>query len=310
MAIRTDNDLPELVPFDDRLPSREGLFRRSEEMPDDQFALLAAEWAEGEADADRLSEIESMFASSPEKRLLAEDFKRIRLVHGNEKWPGMEALIKAPAQASYLKRITYAILASAAVALAFLALSPLLHNTVTPSSPAILPEAKITVAATMPAQNPVASPGRTTAGRQTAGRQTAPASEKLQADAGQNPRIQPLDFSHDPEAVRLIASAGAGSTELKPVEMMPVDSNIRSLPREANWMMRGITALSKTITGKDKPVDGYMVAGACVKGINSALGWDMDLEKVMSDDGNTLAVNFSSSLVSFSSPAKKSTYEP
>jgi hypothetical protein len=53
-----------------------------------------------------------------------------------------------------------------------------------------------------------------------------------------------------------------------------------------------------------------MIAGACVKGVNSVLGWDMDLERVVSDEGNPLAVNFSSSLLSFSAPVKKSTDEP
>jgi hypothetical protein len=36
----------------------------------------------------------------------------------------------------------------------------------------------------------------------------------------------------------------------------------------------------------------------------------MDLERVVSDNGNPLEVNFSSSLVSFSAPAKKSIDEP
>jgi len=311
MAVRNDNGLPELVPFDDRLPSREGLYRSAGEITDDQFALLAAEWAEGDACADCLSEIETIFAASPERRVLAEDFKRIRLVPGREVWPGREAMIKtAPAAFSY-KRIFYFALASAAVLLAFLTLSPLLRSSVSQSSPVILPETKISAAAISPATDPVREnvikPVQALQTKITAD----PATEKLQADAGHNPRTEPFDLRRNPETVRLIA--GVSTAELTTVERMPVQSDIRSLPGEtgeANWILRGISALSGIVTGKDRPVDGYMIAGACVKGVNSVLGWEMDLERVVSDDGNPLAVNFSSSLLSFSAPAKKSADEP
>ncbi len=311
MAVRNDNDLPELVPFDDRLPFRTGFIRRAEEITDDQFVLLAAEWAEGESGADSISEIETIFTASPERRTLAEDFKRIRLVPGNEKWPGREAIIKTLPSVFYLNRIIYAALASAAVLLAFLTLSPLLRNSVSQSSPAILPEAATTSSAIRPSRDPdTATVNRTVTVMQPTSTAVA-AAEKLQADAGHNPRIQPFDLRNDPETVRLIA--GISTAELTTVERMQVQADIRSLTGEAgevNWIMRGITALSGIVTGKDKPVDGYLIAGACVKGVNSVLGWDMDLERVMSDDGNPLAVNFSSSLLSFSAPAKKSTDKP
>ena len=349
MAVRNDNDLPELVPFDDRLPSRAGLFRRAEEITDDQFALLAAEWAEGESGADSLSEIETIFAASPEKKALAEDFKRIRLVPGGEEWPGREAMIKTvPAAYSY-KRIIYAALASAAVLLSFLTLSPLLRNSISQSDPAmlpqanisaaailpqanisaaaILPEANIAAAAIIPARDPLAatvrkterkinatgtavfgSTGSTTAGSTAVGSTAAQVAEKLLADAGHNLRTEPFDFRNDPETVRLIA--GFSTAELTTVDRMPVNADIRLLPAEANWIMRGISSLSGFVTGKDKAVDGYMIAEACVKGVNSVLGWDMDLVRVVSYNGNPLEVNFSSSLVSFSAPAKKSIDEP
>lgn len=319
MAVRNDNGLPGLVPFDDRLPSRTGLFRRAEEITDDQFALLAAEWAEGESGADSLSEIETIFAVSPDKRALAEDFKRIRLVPGNEEWPGREAMIRALPPSFYFNRIMYAVLAAAAVVLAFLTLSPLLRNSISQSgtailpevtiaAAAILPEANIAAAAVVPSRHPVPATVTRTASVIQSTIPVVSEAEKLTAEAGHNPRIQPFDFRNGPETVRLIA--GVSTAELTTVDRMPFNADIGSLPAEANWIMRGISALSGIVTGKDKPVDGYMIAGACVKGINSVLGWDMDLERVMSDDGNPLEVNFSSSLVSFSAPAKKSTDEP
>ncbi len=311
MAVRNDNDLPELVPFEDRLPSRAGLFRSAEEMTDDQFMLLAAEWAEGESDADTNSEIESIFKVSPERRALAEDFKRIRLVPGNEKWQGREAMIKTIPSSFHIYRIVYAVLASAAVILVLMTLSPLLRNNVSQSSPAILPEAAITSSAISPSGRTVAATANSRVTVIQHPGTTITRAEKMQADAGHNPRTEPFELRNTPETVRLIA--GISTTELTAVERMPVQPDIRSLPREAedvNWIMRGITAMAGVVTGKDKPVDGYMIAGACVKGVNSVLGWDMDLERVVSEEGNPLAVNFSSSLLSFSAPVKKSTDKP
>lgn len=308
MAIRNNNDLPGLVPFDDRLPSRAGLFRRAGEMTDGQFALLAAGWADGESGADTLSEIEAIFAVSPEKRAIAEDFRRIRLVPGNEKWPGRDAMIKTIPSAFNLNRIIYPALASAAVLLAFLTLSPLLRNSVSHSSPALLPESKITAAAISPAPDQIPATENRTVTATLAKSTSLPAAEKLKADDAHNPRTEPFGFRNDPETVRLIAVVSTG--ELTAVELMPVKTEPGSLQGEPNWIMRGITALSGIITGTERPVDGYVIAGACVKGINSVLGWDMDLKRVLSDEGNPLAVNFSSSLVSFSAPAKKSSDEP
>jgi hypothetical protein len=258
-----------------------------------------------------LSEIETIFTVSPERRALAEDFKRIRLVPGNEEWPGREAMIKTTSSAFYFNRIIYAALASAAVLLAFLTLSPLIRTSVSQSSPVILPEAAITASAISPSGDPdQINVSRTVTVIQPSATADA-AAEKLQADAAHNPRTEPLVLRNDPETLKLIA--GISTAELTAVERMPLHTDIRSLPgeaREANWIMRGITALSGIVTGKDKPVDGYMIAGACVKGVNSVLGWDMDLERVVSEEGNPLAVNFSSSLLSFSAPVKKSTDEP
>ena len=70
--------------------------------------------------------------------------------------------------------------------------------------------------------------------------------------------------------------------------------------------MKGIAGLSKSIKKEKTPVDGYVIARSCIKGINSVFGSDMELEKVVSAAGDTVAVSFNSSLLSFSAPVRKS----
>ncbi len=78
-----------------------------------------------------------------------------------------------------------------------------------------------------------------------------------------------------------------------------------SAGKEPNWVFRGISALAKAITKEEKNIDGYVVASVCVNGINNFVGWEMELEQASNKDGQPVAVNFSSSLISVSVPVNK-----
>jgi hypothetical protein len=75
---------------------------------------------------------------------------------------------------------------------------------------------------------------------------------------------------------------------------------------ERNWIVNSLAGLSKSRTKDNKPVDGYGIAGSLVKSVNTILGWEMELEKVSTDQGEPVAVSFTSGLLTFSSPVKKS----
>ncbi|HUW92896.1 MAG TPA: hypothetical protein VMV74_07020 [Bacteroidales bacterium] len=306
--MRNENDIPGLIPFDDRYPSPENLFRRPEDMSDDQFALLAAAWADGGLDHEHLFEFESHIADNPERKAMAEEFKRIRLTPGNEKWHGRDASLKTTEMVIIFKRVMYVALASAAVFLAFFTLTPLLKKTITESSPVILPETEIT--ATM--KEPVPSALPVDAKVIIVNTKNIPVSQNVtdpvQMESRSFPRTTPLTVSSDPGTVRFIS--GLNTTELISMTKYQMPAEILNDPADVNWIMKGITALSKIITKDDKPVNGYLIAGACVKGLNTVLGWEMEFERVLSDEGKPISLNFSSSLLSFSSPVKKSIQEP
>jgi hypothetical protein len=57
---------------------------------------------------------------------------------------------------------------------------------------------------------------------------------------------------------------------------------------------------------QDKPLKAYEIAEASVSGLNKILGWEMALDEKRSDDGKTEKIYFSSRILKFNAPVKKS----
>jgi len=301
--MRNENDTPGLIPYDDRYPSPRNLYRRPEDLSDDQFALLAAAWSEGAMSDEQLLEFESVIDGDPEKKAVAQDFKRIRLTPGDEKWDGKSALLKPASSPVIVRRMIFATMASAAVFAAVITLAPLLKKSVQQSSPAILPSIEITAVMPVSAVPSPATADHKTSVRNISVNNPLKATNPVQAEKITISRTSPLSVTGSPEGARLTALVDA--SELRSVKMNLMPPELLNDAAESNWIMKSLTALSRAITKNDKTIDGYHIAGACVKGINSFLGWEMELERVSSDAGTPLAVNFNSSLLSFSSPVKK-----
>jgi hypothetical protein len=62
----------------------------------------------------------------------------------------------------------------------------------------------------------------------------------------------------------------------------------------------------KEKTPKDSPLKGYEIAEAGVTGLNKLLGWEMALEKNNDENGELRSVYFSSRILKFNTPVKKS----
>ena len=136
---------------------------------------------------------------------------------------------------------------------------------------------------------------------------TAEATETTEAA-----RTIPVSVSHAAETSFMVAAAD--NRDLRPVEIKnttaaPIETAVSEEPpaagKEPNWLFRGISALAKAITKEEKNIDGYVVASACVNGINNFLGWEMELEQASNNAGEPVAVNFSSSIISVSAPVNK-----
>ena len=307
MAITEDMDSPRLTPPGDRMPSGRRLFRGPEELTDEQFDLLAAAWAEGALSGEALSELESVMTVNEGRRDRARSFRRIRLVPGNESWPGMRSAIRlSPVLAGFRRTVLPALLAVAAMIVIIIygpagakfkiinsgegVIEPVMTVAEIPGSPPVVSVERITVTSAQPmrvAQNQAAE------GMEEPDRIT------------EIDRAEPLVLAYGRAAVSSVAPAAKPA--IASISIRDVHP-AQTLQEEKNWMLRSISFLAGAVTGKDKDIDGYMIASGCITGINNILGWDMELGRTSNKNGEPVAVTFSSSLLSFTKPLNKITH--
>jgi len=312
MAINDDMDYPRLTPPDDRYPSPGNLFRSAGDLTDEQFDLLAAAWSENALPDISRAELEELFASDPRKKAYAEIFGQLRLTPYDEKWNGLHSLMRPTPTTRIIRRVLMPVLAAAAVIFAILFLRPVTDKQTSIKAPVSSPEVAMapeTVKAA-PAvvkeviQKPELSVNKASPATVKITSVTAVKEELPVPVREQTVKTTPVAVTARAEAP--IIKAGIDSRELLAVELNEIPASLNIPEEEENWLMKGIAGLSKTIKREKTPVDGYVIAKSCIKGINSVFGSDMELEKIVSNAGDTVAVSFNSSLLSFSAPVRKS----
>ena len=323
-----DSDFPRITPSDDRYPAPDGLLRKPEELTDDQFDLLAAAWADESLEGDSLEEFDSVIAAIPTRRMRAESFRGVKLTPYNDRWVYRNSLLKqSPATKSIRRTLLITLLAAAAV-IAIIITGPVLKNRTTDIIPTALPEGAVMSEALIPEAYPVIIPERVKvepAGSRKisdtekpvailAGDMTEPGKalhaagingpEKTTptAETTETQRVLPVTLAIN--AVNPVMIAAAKTTDLHAVQMAAIIPPSAE-EKTGNWIVRGISLLAKSVTREEKNIDGYVIASACVNGINNILGWEMQLKQANNKAGETVAVNFSSSLLSFSAPVNK-----
>ncbi|MFZ2285776.1 MAG: hypothetical protein WAV93_02210 [Bacteroidales bacterium] len=331
-------EYPRLTPRDERYNAPDRLLRKPEDLTYDQFDLLAAAWSEGALAGDHLSELEAAMAADPSMKQRGESFRSVRLLPPDDRWPGRNRLIRQSPAATAIRRTLFLTVASAAAVVVLIMFGPSVVNqiigktipattgttemaeTLIPvSKPVIISGEKTDVPAGKIAglNTAAASYDSKSATDGTAGAAVISASSEGEMAVGaalirRETSAIPVTEHHATGVFPLIADAG--DTHIRPVQMNPVagatqppavSEELPAAVKESNWVFRGISALAKAITKEEKKIDGYSVASACVKGINNALGWEMELEQASNKNGEPVAVNFSSSLLSFSAPVNK-----
>ena len=300
--MKSDNDFPRLVPPDDIFPRQGSLLRSPHDLPDDQFSLLAAAWAEGALTGESLPELESVIAADIEKRAFAESFMRLRLKPGTEKWEGRNRLLRSTPEEKAVRRTLIYTIAAAAVVLTIITLRPVAEYQATGLTPLVLPGVTVTADVTPPVAPAMQWPGE----RPADIFQPQIAEAEAMIAPSENEvinRDRPLEVGVVAETPVIVSGIGAKDLISLPVRNIPSPAEPVA---ERNWIVNSIAGLSKSRTKEDKPVDGYGIAGSLVKSVNTILGWEMELEKVSTDQGEPASVSFSSGLLTFSSPVKKS----
>jgi hypothetical protein len=302
MAMNDDIIYPHLTPLNDRYPSHGNLNRSAGDLTAEQFDLLAAAWAENALSDEGLAEIEALFAIDKSKETYAGSFRQLRLVPCDDRWEGLNGLLQTTPAARTIRRVFIIALASAAIFFTLFTLKPLVKKQVTLTAPITLPEVAVISDVTEPA-----APDISNKMEETVSASTTPAA-KEKSKALHHPfrestaRTSPVTMIASAETPSLIS--GITSRELRPVRFNVITA-APDIPDDENWIVRGISRLSRASAKERKPIDAYVVASAFIKGINSVLGSEIALDRTLNKKGDLVAVSFSSSLLSIKAPVKK-----
>lgn len=316
MAITEDMDSPRLRPSGDRMPSGRRLFRSAEELTDEQFDLLAAAWSEDALTGDALSEFESVIAVHAGRLERAGSFRQVRLSPLSERWSGMNSCIKPLPVLKVLKGTVIPALMAVAAMIVLIINGPAGAKLKSINSRVTDAESAMAVAE-IPASAPVIAVKKAPASAPVIATKNNPAiiagdvpvthtavnenSEEVM-EVAETSRVQPLALAYGQAPASSVAPA-VNPVIASVIIRQPLP--VQTMNEEKNWMLRSLSYLATAITGKEKEIDGYMIANGCITGINSVLGWKMELQQVNNSKGDPVAVNFSSSLLSFTKPLNK-----
>ncbi len=293
---------PHLTPLNDRYPSHGDLYRSPGDLTAEQFDLLAAAWAENALSGESLAEIEALFAIDKSKETYAGSFRKLHLAPCDDRWEGLDTLLKTTSASRTIRRILVITLTAAALFIALFTLMPLAKKQVTLTVPAPLPEIAVIPDVTEPA-----APDISNKIEETVYPGTAPAvkekSQELNIPVREpTVRISPVTMIAAAEPPVIIS--GITSSELRPVSFNVIPA-VPEIQDDENWIARGISKLSQKSAKEKKPVDAFVVARAFISGINSIFGSEIELTRTINKKGELVAVSFNSSLLSVKAPVRK-----
>jgi hypothetical protein len=294
------------------------------EISGSQFESLCIAYLENDLSSDQASEFMEIIEQDQEKNKTFELFRKTKLVPVQISFKNKNLLFRRTIGQRVLRLSVIGLSSAAAVALLIMTFSIIPHS---------LPgnrnsTAQITVANINKQEIPIEIP----AGRKTT--VIRPVSEK-RSDEQRGTGIQNnISVISKPDIVAEIyhdSIAGrSGNPELL-LQKLPVDfqitleketgnktliaSNVRLNLPDINDNRSNIGRfLARTFrekilrekTVQDSPLKGYEIAEAGIAGLNKLLGWQMALDKTNDENGELKSVYFSSKILKFNAPVKKS----
>lgn len=315
--------LPRLRPEEMPFPGKEKLRKTLSDLSNDQMEYLSVAALENDLSDQGKKELEEMIKTDESRRKIHESILKTKLIPQSYNYPYKSRLKKLTVQQKVLRYSFAAISTAAAIALLVTVMVPALLKRSVHSDSNILnlsladtiiiysgsPVIKSTIIqengfknemkavriahVTIPSQLPAAEVRE---------------SNLSEADGSYLRRALNIE-SFMPEIRNLKISglavkynALAGFPErLKPPVFEKNRSNVdRFVAKLIHYR------ILKDTLSVDRPVKGYDIAKAGVVSINKLLGWDMSLDRTSDEEGDLKSVYFSSAILKFNMPVKKS----
>jgi hypothetical protein len=311
-------ELFRLKPANNHFTEKNRLKKSVNDLSDTQFEHLCAASIENDLSADQMNELEEVTKQNPDRKKTLGLFGKTKLNPIELVYPHKKALYRKTVLQSTVSLLFIGLSAAAVIAIAFISYFtkpselPVKYETIS----------QVTVNDTSQKKNHDQKiPVKEIAGNKE--------HAKNQYKNKVTP-IQPVSNSTAqlPEEKKIIDDSSSIRTEIqiRKIKIEPyfaykaeVPENLISLnytpapvPEEEERSKIG-RFIAKTIREKflrektpaDKPLKGYEIAQAGVAGLNKIMGWEMALNERKDPEGNLKSVYFSSKLLKFNAPVKK-----
>lgn len=305
-----------LLPPNAAFSGKNDLKKMPSELTDNQFNLLSTGYLENDLDESQKADLFEIIEKDVERKTQFELIQKMKLYSPAIGYKNKNKLYKRTA---FQKAISFSIIGlSAAAAIALLIISA-------PFSTEKLPGNSINIAVAEKKTNRIiANMEVSPAPVVKTERKTATEAEKTEVTAIQQTAeviyiepvtvlIDTLSFSREKEIRKVLFTSAINLNQNYAAPTLIASSSIAEISQYDDGRSNISRFFARTFRDKflkeeikkDTPLKGYEIAEAGVSGLNKLLGWDMALDKNNDENGELNSVYFSSKIIKFNTPVKK-----
>jgi hypothetical protein len=304
-------------------PFKDDLKRSADEISELQFEYLCTARLENDLSELQKSELDEIIANDGEKKRISEQINKTRLSPLNINYKHKKQLLKLTPAQGIIRLSIIGLSAAAVITLIITTYLSVPHSpgdNKTNEAVIIIPNNNLMQPSNEKIPDIIESPDNKLS-------ETAKITVKISALFRPDQTTAPLEDlaenSLEDSAVRNNAEPGVEKIKVIELSMLSNSTNRNDLassyiyvPDEEpdNERSKIGKYIAKTFREKflkektppDSPLKGYEIAEAGVSGINKIFGWEMALDKKNDQNGNLKSVYFSSRILKFNAPVKKS----
>jgi hypothetical protein len=308
------------------LPNRNHLKKSFEDLTQPQFEYLCVAYLENDLTAGQRSELEEMVGNDPEKKSSFELIQKMVLSSPDISYNRKNRLLKRTPLQITMRLSIISLSTAAAIAILIISffstprsLPDKINNTafeIFADSSHSMPETDKPTERKQPDIRSVAGSKRTA--RLPVVKAIVPViADNYQKNVSENDSVPVIPGNRELLPEKITYSAKIEIAEGLTHGMLAGSNAVFIVPPEdersniGRFLAKNFRSkILKDKTEKDSPLKGYELAEAGVIGLNKLLGWEMALEKNNDENGELKSVYFSSKILKFNAPVKKSEKEP
>jgi hypothetical protein len=304
-------------------PHKDGLKKSVEEISDTQFGYLCAARLENDLSELQKSEIDEIIANDPRKKTIFDQINKARLSPLNINYKHKKQLLKRTPSRRIVRLSIIGLSAAAAITLiltTYLTAPLNLQDNKVNEAAVIIPENNLNKQSTEKIPEIIESVDNK---RSESPKIKVAGTEIFKPIQGTSQMAAVAENNNGNSATGNYAEAGVEKIKIIDIGMLSQNTDRYELASsyiyvadeepetERNKFGRYIAKtfrekILKEKTPADSPLKAYEIAEAGVSGINKIFGWEMALDKKNDGNGNLKSVYFSSRIIKFNAPVKKS----